>query len=301
MGPCWLSFQCPECSLYSIAPLAFTSGGHYWTDRDGFGGHGIYGFHQTFIPAFNSTTARVERPDSKGRRIESQRSGNSQPISRKKTGSTFCWLSTIWLENKPDEHNFYCDNASYEKEEYESWKVKVVFPLKTAKFLSSSPRRRGPFQQSNCSCANHLNSLESLSCCDVRKTLSAVEWLQGECQLCFWKLAKWQGFHWCDPGMWGWPADGGTQTYPGFFKSFLSEDTSIQQTSPSTDLPQRISVQRLCVYPGLPIFWRGKCLPRRFGFFPCHSRGNSTIGFDWASHYYRSGWGARKPEPQEQR
>ena len=24
----------------------------------------IYGFHQTFIPAFNSTTARVERPDS---------------------------------------------------------------------------------------------------------------------------------------------------------------------------------------------------------------------------------------------
>ena len=29
MGPCWLSFQCPECSLYSIAPLAFTSGGHY--------------------------------------------------------------------------------------------------------------------------------------------------------------------------------------------------------------------------------------------------------------------------------
>ena len=64
MGPCWLSFQCPECSLYSIPPLAFTSGGHYWTDRDGFGGHGIYGFHQTFIPAFNSTTARVERPGS---------------------------------------------------------------------------------------------------------------------------------------------------------------------------------------------------------------------------------------------
>ena len=72
MGPCWLSFQCPECSLYSIAPLAFTSGGHYWTDRDGFGGHGIYGFHQTFIPAFNSTMARVEKPDSEGRRIESQ-------------------------------------------------------------------------------------------------------------------------------------------------------------------------------------------------------------------------------------
>ena len=94
MGPYWLSFQCPECSLYSIAPLAFTSGGHYWTDRDGFGGHGIYGFHQTFIPAFNSTTARVERPDSKGRRIESQRSGNSQPISGNKTGSTFRWSST---------------------------------------------------------------------------------------------------------------------------------------------------------------------------------------------------------------
>ena len=37
----------------------------------GLGGHGIYGFHQTFIPAFNSTTARVERPDSEGRRIES--------------------------------------------------------------------------------------------------------------------------------------------------------------------------------------------------------------------------------------
>ena len=67
-----------------IAPSALTSGGHYWTDRDGFGGHGIYGFHQTFIPAFNSTTARVERPDSKGRRIESQRSGNSQPISGNK-------------------------------------------------------------------------------------------------------------------------------------------------------------------------------------------------------------------------
>ena len=60
-------------------------------------GHGIYGFHQTFIPAFNSTTARLERPDWKGRQIKSQQSGNSQPISGNKTGSTFCWSSTIWL------------------------------------------------------------------------------------------------------------------------------------------------------------------------------------------------------------
>ena len=58
---------------------------------------GTEAVHQTFIPAFNSTTARVERPDSEGRRIESQRSGNSQPISGNKTGSTFCWSSTIWL------------------------------------------------------------------------------------------------------------------------------------------------------------------------------------------------------------
>ena len=78
-------------------------------------------------------------------------------------------------ENKPDNQNVYGDNASYKKEEYESWKVKVVFSLKTARFLSSSSRRRGPFQQSNRTCANHLNSLESLSCCDVRKTLSEVE------------------------------------------------------------------------------------------------------------------------------
>ena len=42
-------------------------------DRSGFGGHGIYGFHQTFIPAFNSTTVRVKRPDSEGRRIESSK------------------------------------------------------------------------------------------------------------------------------------------------------------------------------------------------------------------------------------
>ena len=63
---------------------------HYWTyDRDGFGGHEIYGFHQTFIPAFNSTTARVERPDSEGRRIESKKSE----------------ILNLWAENKPGQHS----------------------------------------------------------------------------------------------------------------------------------------------------------------------------------------------------
>ena len=52
----------------------------------GWEGHGIYGFHPTFIPAFNSTTARVERPDSEGRRIESQQSEILNLIAENKPG-----------------------------------------------------------------------------------------------------------------------------------------------------------------------------------------------------------------------
>ena len=83
---------------------------------------------------------------------------------------------------------------------------------------------------------------KSISCYNVRKTLRPMEWFQGERQFYFCKFAKWQGLHWCDLGLWGWPANGGTQSYPGFIKSILSEYTSEEQTSPPTDLPQRVSV-----------------------------------------------------------
>ena len=68
-------FLFPMSRVLPSIPLlpSFHKWGHYWYVRGGFGGHGIYASHQTFIPAFNSTTVRVERPDSEGRRIESSK------------------------------------------------------------------------------------------------------------------------------------------------------------------------------------------------------------------------------------
>ena len=106
--------------------------GHYWTDRDGFWGHGIYGFHQTFIPAFNSTTARLERPDWKRRQIKSQRSGNSQPISGNKTGSTFCWSSTIWLIF----HEILHDGTASDAQHYELNRSRPVDMMKSRYFVT---------------------------------------------------------------------------------------------------------------------------------------------------------------------
>ena len=63
---------------------------HYWTyDRVGSGGHGIYGFHQTFNLRFNSTKFRVEWPDTKGPRIESSKVEILNP----------------WAETRPDQHS----------------------------------------------------------------------------------------------------------------------------------------------------------------------------------------------------
>ena len=62
------------CSLYTVAlRLSQATSTIEYMLGVGLDGHGVYGSHQTFIPAFNSTTARVERPDSEGRRIESSK------------------------------------------------------------------------------------------------------------------------------------------------------------------------------------------------------------------------------------
>ena len=47
-----------------------------------------------------------------GRRIESQRSGISQPHSGKQTGSMFCWSSTILTCYQPL-GSHYCENQHY--------------------------------------------------------------------------------------------------------------------------------------------------------------------------------------------
>ena len=58
------------------------------------------------------------------------------------------------------------------------WKLKSESCISTynCKFLLSSPNHWREF-----CCANHFISFKSPSWCDVRTTLSAVEWLQGEC------------------------------------------------------------------------------------------------------------------------
>ena len=90
--------------------------------------------------------------------------------------------------------------------------------------------------------------------------MSAVEWFQGECQFCFWKTSRWQRVHWCNSGLWGWSADGCSQSHLGFFKSILWENFSEKQTPSPSLITQRVSVKRFCFNSWFPIFRRGKCL-----------------------------------------
>ena len=55
-------------------------------------------FHQTFIPASNSTTDRGERPDSKGQWIESRQSVTFNPTNGKQ----------IWFTIRWSTHHHYC-------------------------------------------------------------------------------------------------------------------------------------------------------------------------------------------------
>ena len=55
----------------------------------------------------------------------------------------------------------------------------------------------------------------------VWKTLPSVEWLPGKCQNCVWKLERRKQLYWCDPGVWGWSAGGGTQSDLGCFQSLF--------------------------------------------------------------------------------
>ena len=122
MGPCWLSSNVQSAPSIPLLPWLSQVGGHYWTDRGGFGGHGIYGFHQTFIPAFNSTKTRVERPGSEGRRIESRQSGNSQPISGKQNRINLLLIVHHLTCCKPL-RSHYCENQTCKlwKETWPTW------------------------------------------------------------------------------------------------------------------------------------------------------------------------------------
>ena len=43
------------------------------------------------------------------------------------------------------------------------------------------------------------------------KTVFTMERLQRECQLSLWRIETRQRVHWCDLGLWGWPAGRGSQ------------------------------------------------------------------------------------------
>ena len=74
---------------------------------------------------------------------------------------------------------------------------------------------------------------KNISCYNVRKTLPPVEWFQGERQFYFCKFAKWQGLHWCDLGLWGWPAGGGSQGGSYCLESILLGYLEEQASSPA--------------------------------------------------------------------
>ena len=57
----------------------------------------------------------------------------------------------------------------------------------------------------------------------VAKTLSAVEWLQKQCQCCLGQFQRCWRVFWCDPGMQWWPRGEGTQGDPGCIKFILSQ------------------------------------------------------------------------------
>ena len=96
-------------------------------------------------------------------------------------------------------------------------------------------------------------------------------------------------------GVWGWSSDGGSQSYLGFFKSLLWENTPKKQTLSPSDLPEGVSVKRFCFNSRLPLFWWGKRLPRWFGFFPCYRWRDQAEGSDWANLQWPGG-GARKTQ-----
>ena len=58
-----------------------------------------------------------------------------------------------------------------------------------------------------------------------------MEWLSRKCQKCIWTSERRKRLCWCDSGLWGWSAGGGTQGNFGCFKSFLPEATWQKQTS----------------------------------------------------------------------
>ena len=130
-------------------------------------------------------------------------------------------------------------------------------------------------------------------CCNVRKALSAVDQFQWKCHLCFCEAQRWQGVCWCDLGVWGWPADGGTQNSSIFLEYCFWENPSEKQTPSPVDLLQRFSFTRPGVHTWLPLLWQSKCLSRKLGIFPCGCWGAETWRALW-SIFCRFVAGARK-------
>ena len=132
-------------------------------------------------------------------------------------------------------------------------------------------------------CMGCKNNQDLLSCKNVRKTFSAVEWLQWECQFCFLETPRQQRVHWCNSDLWGWSADRVSQSHLGFFKSFLWENTPADEQTPSPcDLPQRVCVKRFCFNSWFSLFRGSKGLSRGFGFFPRHCWRDEAEGSDWS-------------------
>ena len=71
------------------------------------------------------------------------------------------------------------------------------------------------------------------------------------------KLKRRQQLHWCDSGLWGWSAGGGTQGDLGSFKSFLPEALVQKQSSSSTNIHERGEIWWSCGHCGL-FFYLGE-------------------------------------------
>ena len=82
-----------------------------------------------------------------------------------------------------------------------------------------------------------------------------MERLQRECQLGLWRLETRQGVHWCDLGLWGWSAGGGSQGGSIDIKSLLWKSPEAQQAQSSPDLHERNQVFGLVCTNRLPVPW----------------------------------------------
>ena len=102
-----------------------------------------------------------------------------------------------------------------------------------------------------------------------REIVFAMEWLQWEYQLCLWTIESRSWLHWCDPGLWRWPPDTGTQICPNLFQPLVSRTLEESKAPPPLDLHARGEIGGPQCHLGFCLLWKDKCLPEGPWYFPC--------------------------------